>query len=193
MTAKHLGIALLHAVEKRLFRFETFGAASIIVPPARRVLGTKYASIGRGCFFGAGLTLSICDEYLGVRYTPVFVVGDQTMIGRDVVIACTHSVIIGAAVTVADRVYIGDSYHGYTDPERAILEQPMQGQAPVTIGDGCFIGIGSAILPGVTLGPRCVVGPNAVVTRSFEANTVLLGNPARAIRIYDHTKKVWIP
>jgi len=74
-----------------------------------------------------------------------------------------------------------------------VLDQPMTGQAPVAIGDGCFIGVGAAILPGVSLGRGCVVGPNTVVTRSFEANTVLLGNPARPIRMYDRGKRAWVP
>jgi acetyltransferase-like isoleucine patch superfamily enzyme len=193
VSLKDLGIAVLHTLEKPLFRFKAFGAGSIIAPPVRLIVGAQYVSIGKGCFIGAGLTLSVRDEYLGVRHTPTFEVGDRTMLGRDLMIACTHGIRIGSAVTVSDRVYIGDSHHGYEDPHRAVLDQPMRGQAAVEIGDGCFIGIGAAILPGVTLGPRCVVGPNAVVTRSFEANTVLLGNPARPIRMYDRSKEAWVP
>jgi len=193
MNAYDLGVAVLHAVEKRTFGFRSFGAGSIIAPFPRLVAGARYVSIGERCFFGAGLTLSVRDEYLGVRHTPAFTVGDRCMLGRDLMVACTHAIAIGSAVTVADRVYIGDSHHGYEDPDVPVLDQPMTGQAPVAIGDGCFIGVGAAILPGVSLGRGCVVGPNTVVTRSFEANTVLLGNPARPIRMYDRGKRAWVP
>lgn len=53
---------------------------------------------------------------------------------------------------------------------------------PVFIGEGCWIGMNSIILPGVKLGPRTTVGAGSVVTRSFEdGNVVLVGAPARPV------------
>ena len=193
MSPRGVAIGMLHAVQRRMYRFKSFGERSIIAPFPRLIIGAQYVSIGRDCFFGAGLTLSVRDAYLGARHTPSFEVGDRSMLGRDLLVACTHEIRIGSAVTVADRVYIGDSHHGYDDPDVPVLDQPMRGQAAVSIGDGCFIGVGAAVLPGVSLGPGCVVAPNAVVTRSFEANTILLGNPARPIRAFDRSKGAWIP
>jgi acetyltransferase-like isoleucine patch superfamily enzyme len=193
MTARAFAVAALHAIEAPLFGFAAFGPGSVIAPFPRKVAGARRTRIGAGCFVGSNATLWVCESYLGRRYEPVFEVGDRTMIGRDVIVACILSVRIGAAVTVADRVFIGDCYHGYEDPEVAVLDQPMSGAAPVEIGDGSFIGVGAAILPGVTLGRGCVVAANAVVTRSFDANTVLLGNPARPIRTYDRARGAWVP
>lgn len=51
----------------------------------------------------------------------------------------------------------------------------------MVIGDGCWIGEGACILKGVELGENCVVGANAVVTKSFPAGSVLGGVPARRI------------
>jgi acetyltransferase-like isoleucine patch superfamily enzyme len=193
MRLKSAGVAALHAVEKRVLGFRRFGAGSIVAPFPRKIVGARYVDVGERCFFGAGLTLWVCDEYLGRRHQPRFEVGDRSMLGRDLVVSCTLSIKIGSAVTVADRVFIGDSYHGYEDPDVPILDQPMGGQAAVDIGDGCFVGAGAAILPGVTLGRGCVVAVNAVVTRSFGPNTVLLGNPARPIRTFDRAKNAWVP
>ncbi|WP_435011444.1 acyltransferase [Tundrisphaera lichenicola] len=56
--------------------------------------------------------------------------------------------------------------------------------APVRILDNVFVGSGSFILPGVTLGPNVVVGCNSTVTKDFE-NMIIGGAPAKAIRSWD--------
>ena len=53
---------------------------------------------------------------------------------------------------------------------------------PVHIGRNAWIGAGSTILPGVTVGENAVVGAASVVTRDVEADTIVVGNPARFIR-----------
>lgn len=50
------------------------------------------------------------------------------------------------------------------------------------IGQNCFIGGRSMILPGVEIGDGCVVGAGSVVTRSVPAGSVIAGNPARVLR-----------
>ncbi len=52
----------------------------------------------------------------------------------------------------------------------------------ITIGNSCFIGLHSILLPGVTLGDHIIVGAGSVVTKSFpEGNVVIAGNPAKVI------------
>ncbi len=53
---------------------------------------------------------------------------------------------------------------------------------PVRIGDDCWIGGGAIICPGVTIGPRSIIGAGAVVTRDIPADSLAVGNPARVIR-----------
>lgn len=50
------------------------------------------------------------------------------------------------------------------------------------IGENCFIGGCSLILPGVEIGDNCVVGAGSVVTKSVPARSIVAGNPARVIR-----------
>ena len=53
---------------------------------------------------------------------------------------------------------------------------------PIKIGKNCFIGCNAIILKGTELGDGCVVGAGAVVSGKFEPDSVIVGNPARAIR-----------
>ena len=55
-------------------------------------------------------------------------------------------------------------------------------QTPIWIGNECRIGCGSTILGGATLGARCVVGANSVVTKCFGEGETIAGSPARKLR-----------
>lgn len=50
------------------------------------------------------------------------------------------------------------------------------------IGDNCFIGARSTILPGVTIGNSCIIGAGSVVMSDIPSNTIAAGNPARLIK-----------
>src|SRR3972149_5789961 len=51
----------------------------------------------------------------------------------------------------------------------------------VYIGDNCFIGAHSIILPGVTIGDNCIVSAASVVVRDIPAGALVTGNPARFV------------
>lgn len=54
---------------------------------------------------------------------------------------------------------------------------------PILIGEKCWIGMNSVILPGVELGNNTIVGAGSVVTKSFkQGNCVIAGNPAKIIK-----------
>ena len=50
------------------------------------------------------------------------------------------------------------------------------------IGQNCFIGGESIILPGITVGDNCVIGAGSVVTKDVPPRSIVAGNPAKVIR-----------
>lgn len=53
-----------------------------------------------------------------------------------------------------------------------------------TIEDGALVGMGAIIMNGARIGKGCIVGAGAIITegKTFEANALVLGAPARAIK-----------
>jgi carbonic anhydrase/acetyltransferase-like protein (isoleucine patch superfamily) len=58
-----------------------------------------------------------------------------------------------------------------------------------SIGDNSLIGMGATVLNGARIGRNCLVGANALVTegKEFPDNSLIVGSPARAIRMLDES------
>ena len=59
----------------------------------------------------------------------------------------------------------------------------------IVIGNNCFIGANTTILPGVTIGDNCIIGAGSIVTKSVEENSVYAGVPAKKICSIDEFSK----
>lgn len=57
------------------------------------------------------------------------------------------------------------------------------------IGEKCFIGANSIIMPGIIIGDQVIVGSGAVVTKDVPSNCMVVGNPARVIKENIRTKR----
>jgi acetyltransferase-like isoleucine patch superfamily enzyme len=99
---------------------------------------------------------------------------------------------IGAVISSRDRIHIGrgsmiGEYSSIRDSDHGIAAgQTIRSQsfssAPVVVGDDVWIGRGVAVLKGVTIGDRSVVGANAVVTDDVPTDKIAAGIPARVLR-----------
>lgn len=90
------------------------------------------------------------------------------------------NIVIGKGTYIAQGVGIITSNHDIYDLNK-------RGKiADVVIGEQCWIGMNSVLLPGVKLGNHTVVGAGAVVTKSFEEGfCIVAGNPAKVIKRMD--------
>lgn len=64
---------------------------------------------------------------------------------------------------------------------KPVMDCPLK-YAPIVIKDGAHIGIGSIIMPGVTIGKGAVIGAGAVVTKDVPDYCVAVGVPARVVK-----------
>ncbi len=64
---------------------------------------------------------------------------------------------------------------------RPVMDCPLK-FAPILIKDGAHIGIGSIIMPGVTIGKGAVIGAGAVVTKDIPDYCIAVGVPAKVIK-----------
>ena len=126
-------------------------------------------------------------------------IGDETRIGAFVEIQknawvgrrCKISshTFVCEGVTIEDEVFVGHGVMFINDLEpRATANGRLQSEAdwkviPTRVCRGASIGSGAVILAGVTIGPGALVGAGAVVTRDVAPETVVVGNPARLLRL----------
>lgn len=109
-------------------------------------------------------------------------IGSGTAVGNDFVITVNSSIEIGRDCLLSYRVTVMDHSH-VTGPGIGPVTSGLTPGKPIKIGDKCFIGCNVVIMPGVTLGENCVVGANSVVTKSFEAGSIVAGAPAKLLRM----------
>jgi acetyltransferase-like isoleucine patch superfamily enzyme len=163
-------------------RFGRFGANSVICFPPNALFNEQYIHVGEGTLFGPQITLSAGMVPGQEMVTdPVISVGDRCLIGKGSGIVGHLEIRIGNDVWTGHHVYITDQNHGYDDLDLPISRQVMP-ERPVSIGDGSWLGHGTVVLPGVTIGRHVVVGANSVVTGDLPDNCVAAGVPARVIR-----------
>lgn len=91
--------------------------------------------------------------------------------------AWDEKIKIGKGVYIAPNVGLITSNHDLYNLDK-------RGKAQmINIGNHCWIGMNSVILPGVELGSHTIVGAGSIVTKSCkEGNCVIAGNPAKKIK-----------
>lgn len=118
-------------------------------------------------------------------------IGSHTVIEHDVVIGdnCRiHSnAFIPEFTVLEDGVWIGPCVviTNAKYPNSPNAKKNLKG---VVIKQKAKIGAGAVILPGVVVGKGSLVGAGAVVTENVNAGTVVIGNPARFVKMVSEIK-----
>jgi acetyltransferase-like isoleucine patch superfamily enzyme len=158
-----------------------FGEGSVIEDDVL-IFHPGHVAIGRGVYVGH---LAI----LKGDHRDRLEIGDGTWIGEQSFLHAAGGITIGRNVGIGPGVRIITSRHAEAGRDTPILHSPLT-FAPVAIGDDADLGIGSIVLPGVTIGRGVQVGAGAVVIRDLPDYAVAAGVPARVIRIRAATVRI---
>jgi UDP-2-acetamido-3-amino-2,3-dideoxy-glucuronate N-acetyltransferase len=160
------------------------------LPPAELGAGTV-VSTGAIVFAGARLgERVIVGDQACIRERVT--IGDDVVVGRgslvenDTTIGALTKIqadaYVTAYATIEENVFIApcvvttnDNFMGRTKRRHELVKGP-------TIRRGARVGGGAVLCPGVEIGEEAFVGAGAVVVYDVAARTVVVGNPARAIR-----------
>ena len=106
-------------------------------------------------------------------------IGELSFVNTGCHLDCCNQITIGRDVHLSPRVSILTATHELEGAERRAGQHTS---APVTIGDGAWLGAGATILPGITIGAGAVIAAGAVVAEDCEPNTLYGGVPAKPLR-----------
>jgi maltose O-acetyltransferase len=106
-------------------------------------------------------------------------IGRGTYISYGCMFNTSAPVTIGRSCDIAMRVVFATSSHNVGGHTRRAGGPVAR---PITVGDGCWIGAGSVILPGVTVGAGTIVAAGSVVTKDCEPDSLYAGVPARKVK-----------
>ncbi len=147
----------------------------------RKLLQEMFGSIGTNVSVGDSF---ICDYGCNIH------VGNNVSINMNCTFVDCNKITIGNNVLIASNVQIYTAAHPIELNERLTPDWTSDSNEyfcrtyalPITIEDGCWIGGGVIILPGVSIGKGCVIGAGSVVTKDIPANSLAVGNPCRIMR-----------
>jgi acetyltransferase-like isoleucine patch superfamily enzyme len=114
-------------------------------------------------------------------------IGEGTFLNQSVMVAAMELVEIGSHCMFANGCFVTDANHRFDDPERPITWQGFDSKGPTRIGDNVWCGAHVVVTSGVTIGERCVIGANSVVTQDIPAFSIAAGVPARVLRKIEYT------
>jgi acetyltransferase-like isoleucine patch superfamily enzyme len=109
-------------------------------------------------------------------------IGAGSFLNIGVMVAAMELVEIGDHCMLANGCFVTDANHRFEDPDQPVTYQGFTSKGPTRIGDNVWCGAHVIVTSGVTIGERCVIGANSVVTEDIPAFSIAAGAPARILR-----------
>ena len=136
-----------------------------------RLLKEMFASIDEGCYIEPPLHSNWGGKHCHF--------GKNVYANFNLTLVDDTHIYVGDNVMMAPNVVLATAAHPVL-PE--LRRKGYQYNAPVRIGEDCWLGAGVIVLPGVTIGRGSVIGAGSVVTKDIPENVVAFGNPCRVVR-----------
>lgn len=99
-------------------------------------------------------------------------------------------VSIGNDVILAQNIVMSGLNHGYENIHLPPHNQPVS-KNRIILEDEVWIGANAVVVAGVTIGKHAVVAAGSVVTKNVPAYSVVAGNPAKIIKLYNSVTEKW--
>jgi acetyltransferase-like isoleucine patch superfamily enzyme len=141
----------------------------------REALADGRLEVGANTLFEPDVWITIADE-AKVR------IGEGTFLNVAVMVAAMQFVEIGSHCMLANGCFVTDANHRFDDPDTPITWQGFDSKGPTRIGDNVWLGAHVVVTSGVTIGERCVIGANSVVTEDIPPFSIAAGVPAKVLR-----------
>ena len=109
-------------------------------------------------------------------------IGSGSFLNIGVMVAAHELVEIGDNCMFANGCFVTDAAHRFDDPDKPITWQGFTSKGPTRVGDDVWCGANVVVTSGVTIGERCVIGANSVVTSDLPPFTIAAGAPATVKR-----------
>ena len=114
-------------------------------------------------------------------------IGEGTFLNLGVMVASVELVEIGSHCMLANGCFVTDGNHRFDDPDRPVTWQGFTTKGPTRIGDNVWCGANVVVTSGVTIGERCVIGANSVVTTDIPPRSIAAGAPAQVLKPIEWT------
>ena len=115
-------------------------------------------------------------------------IGAGTFLNMGVMVAAAELVEIGDHCMFANGCFVTDANHRFDDPEQPVTWQGFTSKGPTRIGDNVWCGAHVVVTSGVTVGERCVIGANSVVTTDLPPFSIAAGAPARVLQTIEYER-----
>ena len=106
--------------------------------------------------------------------------GNEVFLNHDCTLMDYAPITIGNQANIAPKVGMYTAQPAL-DPQKR--EHHIMTARPITIKNNVWIGGNVCILSGVTIGNNVIIGAGSVVDHDVPDNAVVVGNPAKVIRI----------
>jgi acetyltransferase-like isoleucine patch superfamily enzyme len=113
-------------------------------------------------------------------------IGGGSIFNLNVMIAAVQRVEIGEHCMFANGCLVTDGAHRFDDPDRPVPWQGFTTKGPTIIGDNVWFGANVVVTSGVTVGRRCVIGANSVLTADVPEFSIAAGAPAHILGTVAH-------